>query len=347
MPPRAPNPPKKAPAKKVAPHIVVRDAVTPVGLKVTDKKFVDQALYPGLMFGDAAGINGYKAWLNNYLSKSTEQSTLVARGGAGVQAILWRAHVANRDPNDTLNEIADKFGTDIFAPIGGGGGGGRGGGGGGPSAEDIAKQVESAKAEVRNRAATLGRPLSEDEVTFLATAAVNENWSGAQLDDQLMSDPSKITEPGLVQVSSDQIKAAGSAQLMNVSDETARQWALRINSGEMDITAVQSIFQQQALAEFGWAAESLKSGLTMRDILTPARDKIASELEIGANQVDLMDPKYRQMAQQFDKDGKPRAATMTEVTQSARKDAQWANTANAARLAANTAQLMRQTFEGQ
>ena len=342
MPTTEPKPPTtaKSKPKKAAPHVEQN-----LGVKATDKRYVNQTLFPGLMAGDAGGINGYNKWLSDVFAHSQDQVTLVQRGGAGVQALLWRAHVDNRDPNDVLNDIADTFGTDIFKASGGGGGG-RGGGGGGGGGAPTPEQIESAKAEVRNRASTLGRPLTEDEVTFIATKAANEHWTGAQLDDNLLSDPTKITQPGLVQVSIDQIKKMGADQLMNVSDDTAREWANRINSGEMDPTAVASIFQGQALAEFGWAAQGLQSGLTMRDILMPARDKIASELELGADNIDFMDPKYRQMATGVDDKGQPRAATMTEVTRAARKDVQWAKTNNAARLAANTAQLLRQTFEG-
>jgi hypothetical protein len=188
--------------------------------------------------------------------------------------------------------------------------------------------------------------MTEDVLTWTATTVVRDNWTDEMLTDHLLIDPSKVTEPGSISASIDQIKQMAASQLMPVSDATAREWATRINSGEMTTDAVASIFSQQAIGEFGWAASSLQAGSTMRDLLMPARDTISRELEMSAETVDFMDPRWRSMVQTAGADGIPRAATLTEVTRAARKDGAWAKTTNAARMAATVAQKLRDTFEG-
>lgn len=335
MPPTEPKPKPRPPAKTPGEH---RSAP-----KVKPPSF-DPNLYPGMVEGERT--TAYTTWLRNV---PPEFHTLISRFGAPVQALLWRANQDGREPNDVLNEITFKYGADAFKSGGGGGGGrGRGGGGGGGGVQPpTPEQIAAAKAEITNRSRTLGHtPLSEDVLLYVATTAVRDNWNSAQLDDWLLGDEKAITDPGAVTVSIDQIKSQANAQLMNVSDATAREWAMRINSGEMDAAAVQSIFQQQATAEFGWAAQSLAGGLTMRDILMPARDTLARELEMSGDSIDLMDPKWRNMTIAADEKGVPRAATMTEVTKAARKDPAYAKTAGAARFTANIAQQLRQVFEG-
>lgn len=310
--------------------------------------YVDAAKYPGLLRGELTGA--YITWLNNLARSSPDYWALIQAHGPTMQALLWRAYQDNQDPNLTLNEMTRQFGTDVFKAVSGGsGGGGRGGGGGGGggTAAPTPEQIAAAAAAVKNRAGELGRPITDDEITFVATTIVRDGWNSAQLDDWLLGDPTKVTDPGLVTASVDQIRQMASNQLLTVSDATARGWAERINSGEMTTDAVQSIFQQQALGEFGWAAESIKAGINMKDMLAPARDQIAKELEVTPETVDLMDPKWRGMVTTTDpQSGAVRAATLTEVTRSARKAPEWAKTNSSKQLAANTFMLVRNAFEG-
>jgi hypothetical protein len=313
-------------------------ATDPYGAPIGN--WYDNAKYPGLLRGELP--SAYTTWLTRLPTASPDEWALIQAHGGSMQSLLWRAKQDQQDPNDTLNLMARIFGTSVFDAAKAGGGGRRGGGGGG---SDPTKAIASAEAEIRNKAATLGRPLTDDEIHFMATAAVNESWSDAQLMDQLMLGD-KITEPGARSVSIDQIKQMANQQLLNVSDTTAREWANRIVSGEMLPETVASIFQQQASAEFGWAADQINAGVKMRDILSPSRDVLAHELERAPETIDLMDDKWRKMVQATNPDGTQRAATITEVTRNARKDPGYFDTSAAARLGANTFQMLRNAFEG-
>lgn len=347
--------PKGAAPKLVIPHssplgstINQNTGTTPAGRGIG--AYVDNALFPGLLRGEVQGA--YTTWLSSLPKTSPDQWALIQAHGPAMQELLWRAYQDRQNPSDTLNEMTHMFGSSVFTAAGapGAGGGGRRGGSGGAGVQPpTPEQIASAAAAIKNRAAVLGHtPFSDDEMTWIATTVVKDGWSPAQLDDFLTTGDqlTKITQPGDITASVDQIKAMATSQLTNVSDATAREWATRIASGEMNIATVGTIFQQQAQQEFGWAASSLQGGLTMRDILMPARDRIATELEKPAETIDLMDPRFRKMAQSTDANGLTKAASLTEVTRNARQDADWQHTASAARLAADVAQQLRTTFEG-
>lgn len=374
------NPAKKAAATKAAavkkppaPRGVPSPVNDPQATRPAPKLSVgghelDPVKYPGLVTAnaykdpvtgqgyEAVNVGTYAAWLRDLPQLNPFVVQLIGAYGAPFQSMAWNAYITGMDQNTFLNQIRARFPdfesklTAVNGPPGSRGGsrGGGGGGGGVANPDPTPEQIAAAAAAVRNRAGELGHvALTPDELTWVATTVVRDGWNSAQLDDWLLGDPTKVTEPGLVTASVDQIRQMAANQLLTVSDATARGWADRINSGEMTTDAVQSIFQQQAVGEFGWAAESIKAGINMKDMLAPARDQIAKELELTPNAVDLMDPKWRGMVTTTDdKTGAVRAATLTEVTRSARKAPEWANTNSSKSLAANTFMLVRQAFEG-
>lgn len=286
----------------------------------------------------AQGLNAvqYNDWLFTQARNPTFQQ-LVQKYGPQYQALAWYGARTNMDPNAFANLLRTYLpgATDN-------GSGPRGGGGGASRADNIAAAV----ATVRNQASTIGLQMTDQEILFTAVKAVDDNWTSPQLTDYLLSDVAKITNKGTYTQTQDQIKAMAKQQLINISDQTAAEWAKKVLSDEMDINTVSTILAGQAKSEFGWAAEQIAGGATMSDILAPTRDTIARELELNPQEIDLTDSRFRSMVQVEDPQGKPRAATLTEAVRLARKDAAYAKTAGAARSAAGVATMMRQIFEG-
>lgn len=233
--------------------------------------------------------------------------------------------------------------------LGTGGPGSRGPGGGG-SGPSKAQQYAAAEAAIRNQAMTLGYVTFGDaNIKSLAQTAVNGNWSNDQLTDYLVNDATKHWDKlqgGTLKGGAQQIGAAAAQQLIKISEATARQWAKRMASGELDATGLASMLQDQAIAKWGWAADSIKRGVTMADFLAPSRDRIAETLELQPESVNLMDDRYSKMLTVVDTNGKTRAATDAEVLSAARKDTRWATTNNARELTAAAAQRLRDYFEG-
>ena len=357
---KPPKPKKKAAKKSTAP---VRVGVGPRDPENDPRKYhnygpagdtgdyVGSSYFPGFKLGqtDPSGKalkpDDYRAWMAGNQSSPWFQAMRSTYGDKFV-AYYWYATRVEMDDVNFSNQLALRFpGSDQLSAGGGGGGGGYGGGGGGGGVSKE-QQFAAAEAAIRNRTETYGMPMSDADIKAIARVVINDNWSGDQLTDYLLGNTAGITKPGTFQATGDQIKALAASQLVTVSDATANEWSKRILSGELDIATVQSIFANQATTEFGWAAEAIKAGATMRDTLMPARDVLARELEMNANMIDFMDPQYRDLAQVTNTDGTKRAATLTEVQRAARKHSSWANTNNAASLASSVATMMRKVFEG-
>ena len=300
---------------------------------------------PGYHHTNMAPINGglskddYFAWFSESM-KNTTFARMRESWGAGFVAFSWYAYRTQMDDNAYFNGLTRRFGD--AASLGGGGGGSYGGGGGGGVSQQ--QQYDNAYAAIKNQIKTIGLDFSDEQIHAIAKTAVDANWSGDMVTDYILE--GKTLAEGTYQSTIAGITGMAKQQLITMSDATAKEWAKKVLSGEMDVSAIQTIMQQQAMAEFGWASEALKGGASMRDILMPARDTIARELEMNPEDIDFMDGQWRKMAQTTGADGTVRGATMTEVIQQARKDKRFASTANAARGAAGVATLLRQVFEG-
>lgn len=223
------------------------------------------------------------------------------------------------------------------------GSGSRGSGGGGATA---AQQYASAEAAVRNRAGLLGIAFDDAAIKSIARAVVDGNWSSDQLDDYLVPAARDTNNAGLITSGVRQIQQLASQQLLKVSDATAREWASRIASGEMDMNGVTSLLQAQAVQRYGWAASQISQGIGVRDLLLPTRDRIAAELEMNPEDIDLMDDRWMGMVQTVGADGVTRAATDSEAIMRARKLPEFAQTQKAGDMMATYALTLRDYFGG-
>jgi hypothetical protein len=230
----------------------------------------------------------------------------------------------------------------------GGGGGGRGGGGGG-GGQTTEQQIEGAYAAIKNLLGTWGLEMTEESMRAVAGAAVQNKWDTNQLEDYLAGaiDGSTLQE-GTVLSSEQVIREKARSQLLNVSDETVRQYARRIASSELTMEGVDALLKQQAKLAWGWAAESIDQGFSVVDVLAPTRDLLAQTLDLGPASIDLMDPKYSGMIQTRDeKTGEIRAATTEEVLARARQTDRFKQTRGAGEMVAKAAMMFRKIQEGQ
>lgn len=220
--------------------------------------------------------------------------------------------------------------------------GGRGGGRGGSSR---AAMVRSLEAEIRNLARTLGVPMDDEHISRAARTAVAGNWSSAMIEDYVVgstfSDWGELQQ-GFLTNTVEQIKQAAQSQLVTMSDETARDYAKRAATSEFSLSTLDSILKEQAKQRYAWAAPALDAGMTMADYTRPMRDTIAQELEVSADQIDLMDGKWMDMLQTDVGGGQIRAATQAELVKRARKLPEFAGTSRAADMSASVATYLRQ-----
>lgn len=247
------------------------------------------------------------------------------------------------DPNKTIDML---LGMGMKTPTSTSGSTRSGFGGGGGAGMSKEQEYAAAAAEVRNRAGLLGITFTDEEINAVAKAAVDNKWSAAQLDDYLVPAAKNTNNAGEITVSVQQVQELAARQLLSVSDATAREWAARISSGEMTLEGVNSLLMSQAKLRYSWAADTIQQGISMRDLMLPARDRLANELEMNAEDIDLMDPKWLGMLQTTDDAGTTRAATDSEIVVRARQDPAWMNTRAATNTAANMVTMIRDYFGG-
>jgi hypothetical protein len=190
--------------------------------------------------------------------------------------------------------------------------------------------------------------LSDVQLTDMATKVTTENWSQDQVYDTLVSalDWSKL-QPGQLLAGRDQVRVIASQYLMPISDDTAAEYSAKIASSELDEAGIRSLFTAQAMQQYGWMGDAIAAGMTPRDFLLPARDRIAQVLELNPSDVDLMDPSVMKMVSLADPETKAtRAATLTEVEYAARADGRFRNTKSAQDLTASMGVALDKAFGG-
>lgn len=144
----------------------------------------------------------------------------------------------------------------------------------------------------------------------------------------------------------DAARQYAAAQLLPITDETAAEWAGKVASGEWDQATLQSNVAHLASNRFQWAAPAIAAGMTVRDYVLPSRDKVASELEMSPNGIDLMDSGWQSMMYVTDDKGVQRLSTDSELVQMARKRPEFVKTKKAQDSASELALAIRDHFEG-
>jgi hypothetical protein len=223
-----------------------------------------------------------------------------------------------------------------------GGGGARYGGGGGMSK---AEQYAQAEASIRNEVRTLGVGFDDASIKSLAKTAVDGRWSADMVTDYIVAGAGdwSTVQDGQLKASVELVKQLGTRYLTPISDETAREYATRLASGEMTTETIQMLVANQAKTTFSWLAPQIDQGMTVRDVLLPSRDIIARELEVAPETIDLMDQKFQQMLRVTSDQG-TRAATFDEVLKNVRSTAEWRKTGRARETASNAVMMLRQAF---
>lgn len=224
-----------------------------------------------------------------------------------------------------------------------GGSGGGGGGGGGASKKERARNLA---AEIADRVKQLGLTSFTDEsIAKLAKQAVDEDWSETVITDKLLAsiDWTNLTGGDLT-AGVDMIRQQAAGFLFKIGDAQAQDWALRMARGELTSQGVASMMQAQAKARFSWMGAMIDQGVKPADYFAPVRNVIADTLEVGADQIDLLDPTWMGMVEVADGRGGTRAATMNEAMLAARRRPEWSQTRGAQELAAQAGQRLASIF---
>jgi hypothetical protein len=211
---------------------------------------------------------------------------------------------------------------------------------------EATRQVNQAASGIWNRAQSLGLGLSQAQISAFATDAVANGWTDEQVVDGLLSRVNWSTmQGGDLTAARDEVREIGSQYLVDVSDQTAQNYANRMAAGELTREGVISIMAQQAKTRFGYIADQIDAGASVRDYFAPIQSVIARELEVAPDTINLMSPEWLELVETRDeKSGELRAATLHEAQLAARRKPQWAATAGAQEKGTTLVNMVSQVF---
>ena len=163
--------------------------------------------------------------------------------------------------------------------------------------------------------------LTSPDIQRLASDRIRYNW-GADNDAMfnnvlaqvLSSRPGGASGElvGSVGTTMETLKAQAAQQLLALDDNTAYSMATKIMSGEATTAAYDVQFRNQAKAKVPSMAQLIDQGVTLSDIFAQHKQKIATQLEIAPEQVDLInDPTWRPILNYAD----PKTGTIRPMTE--------------------------------
>lgn len=209
----------------------------------------------------------------------------------------------------------------------------------------LQQKIDSALAIIQDRVRTLGLRMSETDIIDVATVAVNSNWNDAQVIDKLLTNYNMLElDPGDLTTAQSNVATLANQYLVPLTDDQAASYAKRLYLGEINTDTIEDQFRKQLIAEMPFLETQLTSGLRPTDIFASARSFAARELELDANNIDLNDPKWRDMFVKSNDDGTQRLATLSEIRTQVRNTPEWSRTTAAKESASNIAGAIAQLF---
>lgn len=278
----------------------------------------------------------YHTW---QLATSPRYQTLFARYGNEYRDFQYAARKWGAERQRVEFTLRFLGGTD---PTGGSPGGS------GASGPSRSQQIASLAAQILNESASLGLTLSTEQIGQMATDAVTNNQDAAAIQDRLIQmarDAGTGLQAGTITATVDQIKDLAAQYLIQVSDETAKEWAFRANSGEMTQDAMINVIRTMSKERYGWAATAIDQGITTRAMVLPLRDQIAQELEVAPDTIDVMDTKWQKVIQ-TGRGTEQQLATTGDVIARVRDLPEWQDTRAAGDRAAAAVQTLTRMFGG-
>lgn len=169
--------------------------------------------------------------------------------------------------------------------------------------------------------------------------AVTDEWLKRGKDDwflfaeigrMLENDHSLLTSEGSMGARVASYKALAHDYLLDYDDTALTKMAIGEWRKQDSREAIENRMRQQAIRSYGHMQDELERGMTVRQLASPMINQIARTLEINPDDVDLSDPKFRQLVDYTDTDtGKRRMMTLTEAERFARRQESFQHTKGA------------------
>lgn len=211
------------------------------------------------------------------------------------------------------------------------------------------QKTDQSQSRVYDISRSISGSIPGEIVGKVADDAIRYGWNDQQVTDALLGFLSfqsvqPLGDRGSVQTNMARVKAGASAYLLNVSDQTAFDYAKQIAGGEATAEDINAMFAVQASRMRPWLADVINSGVTLQQYFDPYKQDISKLLEISPDQVDLQNPKWSQVIDYVDKTGNHRSMTRTEASQYVRGLSEWDHTSQALDQSASLGQEILNTW---
>lgn len=141
-----------------------------------------------------------------------------------------------------------------------------------------------------------------------------------ELGNLMSRDPSLVGDFGDIGARKAKFRTYAKDMLLDYSDQALNHMAIANWRNQDSDEAIQNRLRIEAMRRFGHLKDELERGLTVREIASPMVNAVARLLEISPDEVDLAQPRWRQMIDYKDQDtGKQRSMTITEAERFARR----------------------------
>jgi len=199
------------------------------------------------------------------------------------------------------------------------------------------RQLRGRIAEVEDYFAELGITVDPNKVFEIATNTLRFGIAldSAEFRNTVASQLPMFTsmaQPGAGSFAAtiDQIKQlALSEYMVGIADADAWKLATDVIAGNITMDGVKVMFGDIARGRFPQLGNIFDQGITPGQFFAPYRNTIASEMELSADAVDLLDPRWAPVLGVADPNGVVRPMTLSETLTHVRKQPEWERTAKA------------------
>lgn len=211
-------------------------------------------------------------------------------------------------------------------------------------------EIAQRQADLSDQATKLGLNLNPDRLKTMAWNSLAFGWSPTQVTDALTHElsysPDQASQ-GQVGAQTQQVKQLAAKYYLNISDQSAFDYAKQIVSGQLDINGVDATFQGQAKGKFPTLAKYIDAGISPDQFFSPYKAEAAKLLDVPEASIDLMnDPRYSKVLSTAGSDGMLRPMSISEFQTMIRNTPQWDATKGAKDSAASFGEMLTRTFGG-
>jgi hypothetical protein len=182
------------------------------------------------------------------------------------------------------------------------------------------QQIMAQATDILTQAKRTGIVLDQKALAKLAWTSLRYGWTGQQLTNAILAqgklDLSGKT-PGGALTAADNLKEQAAQYLVPISPATLQKWTKDIQAGNLTQQDFIGYLKEQAKSLFPGMAVAIDSGVTPAHYVDPYKQIASSTLEVPAESVNFMDPKWSKALFQTD----PKTGARTSMSL-----ANWQNT---------------------